>query len=157
MVSYMCNAKYVFDVNTENDTVEIEYTKHIPGIGWKIHTDYIDTYPEGDWTELTFDDSTTVKYVDFLNTMVFKSLDVSRKIAKVSLDNFSGKSKRKLLKVMNAIRILDPTFTPPEINTDCSWQNELLDHICHSVSYRIIATCTNKYRLDRYSKVVQLI
>ena len=157
MVSYMCNAKYVFDVNSQIDTVEIEYTKHIPGIGWKKHIDYIDTYPEGDWNELHFSDCSSVKYVDFLTTMVHRSTDVARKIAKVSLDNVSTKNPRKLLKIMNAVRILDPTFIPPEINVDCTWQNELMEHIAYTVSYRIIATCKNKYRLGRYSRVVQLI
>jgi hypothetical protein len=148
---------YVFDVNSQTDIVEIDYSKYVEGNGWKTHRDWVYTYPEGDWTKINFGDLSSVKYVDFLNSMVFKNLEVHRKIAKLSLDRLSKKGPRKLLKAMNAIRILDPTFVPPEINTDCTWQLELLEHIVHTTSYEIVANCKNKKRLDRYSRVVQLI
>lgn len=156
-MAYVCHAKYVFDITSQADTVEIDYVKFVPGIGWKEHKDYIDTYPEGDWTELHFDDESTVHYADFLNTMVHKNIDVARKIAKISLDSVSTRDPRKLIRIMKAIEILDPTFISPDINIDCSWQRELLEHMAFTVSYRIIATCKNKRRLSKYFRVFQLI
>jgi hypothetical protein len=153
-MAYMCRATYTFDVNSQTDIVEMEYTRYVPTVGWKNHIDYVETYPEGDWVDLTFSADSYVRYEDFLNTMVHKNLEVHRKIAKISLDNVS---KNKLIRIMNAIKILDPTFQPPIINLECQWQVGLLKHIASHVSYGIIATCTNKKRLGRYSKVVQLL
>jgi len=156
-MAFVTKATYVFDVNSQSDIVEIEYTKYVSGNGWKKDKDWVYTYPEGDWTEIKFGDLSTVTYVDFLNTMVFKNLEVHRKIAKLSIDNISKKNPKKLLKAMNAIRILDYTFVPPEINTDCTWQMDLLKHIALVTSYEIVASCKNKKRLLRYSKVCQLL
>ena len=155
-MAFVTKATYVFDVNSQTDIVEIEYTKFIQGNGWKTHKDWVYTYPEGDWTKINFGNLSAVTYVDFLNTMVFKNLEVLRKIAKLSLDHISTKNTKKLLKVMHAICILDPTFTPPEINTDCAWQLELLKHIAFTTSYEIIANCKNKKRLIRYFRTCQL-
>jgi hypothetical protein len=156
-MAYVCHAKYVFDVNSQTDTVEIDYVKFVPGIGWTKHKDFIDTYPEGDWSELHFDEDSSVKYADFLNTMVHKNIDVARKIAKVSLDNVSTRDPKKLIRIMRAVEILDNTFISPDININCSWQRELLEHIAFTTSYRIIATCTNMKRLNKYFRVFQLI
>lgn len=156
-MAYICRATYKFDVNSQTDIVEMEYTKYTPEIGWKNHIDYVETYPEGDWHELKFGPENYVPYEDFLNTMVYKNLEVHRKIAKVLLDNLSTNKPHKLIRIMNAIKILDPTFQPPIINTECQWQVGLLKHIASHMSYGIIATCKNKKRLDRYSKVARLI
>ena len=156
-MDYVTKATYVFDVNSQLDIVEIEYTKYVHGNGWKTHKDWVYTYPEGDWVKLNFGDLSAVKYIDFLNSMVFKNLEVHRKIAKLSLDSVSKKSPKKLLRLMNAIRILDPTFEPPEINTYSTWQMGLLKHIALGSSHEIISNCKNKKRIDRYFRVVQLI
>jgi hypothetical protein len=156
-MAYMCSATYVFDVNSQADIVEIEYTKNEAGGGWKTHKEWLYTYPEGDWTTIHFDPERFVKYEDFLNSMVFKNLEVSRRIAKLSLDNVSTKDPKKLVILMNAIKILDPTFEPPIINTNCTWQLELLRHIALSTSYKIIASCKNKKRLRTYFRVSQLL
>jgi hypothetical protein len=156
-MAYVCHAKHVFDVNSQTDTVEIDYVKYVPGNGWKEHKDWIDTYPEADWTELDFSADSSVKYADFLNTMVHKNIEVARKIAKVSLDNLSTRDPKKLIRIMHAIEILDPTFASPDINIDCMWQRELLEHIAFNTSYRIIATCRNKKRLQKYFRTLQLI
>jgi hypothetical protein len=156
-MAYITKATYVFDVNSQLDIVEVEYTKYVHGNGWKKHKDWVYTYPEGDWTEITFGDLSPVKYVDFLNSMVFKNLEVHRKIATLSLDSVSKKSPKKLLRLMNAIRILDPTFEPPEINIYSAWQMSLLKHIALGTSHEIIASCKNKKRINKYFRVVQLI
>lgn len=156
-MAFITKAKYVFDVNSQSDIIEVEYTKYVHGHGWKTHKDWVYTFPEGDWTTFDFGEASSVKYVDFLNTMVFKNLEVHRKIARLSLNSVSKRKPNKLLKLMNAIRILDPSFEPPEINTYCAWQMKLLKHIADTVSRDIISNCENTKRLDRYSRVVQLI
>ncbi len=156
-MAFITKASYSYDVNSENDIVEIEYTKYVHGSGWKTHKDWLYTFPEGDWNKLDFGEASSVRYVDFLNSMVFKNLEVHRKIATLSLNSVSKRSPRKLLRLMNAIRILDPTFKPPEINTYCAWQMKLLKHIADTVSHDIISNCENLKRLDKYSRVVQLI
>lgn len=156
-MAFITKAKYVFDVNSQTDIVEVDYVKYVEGNGWKSCKDWIYTYPEGDWVDMNFGKRSSVEYVDFLNTMVFKNLDVHRKMAKLSIDHVSTKNPKRLLKIMNAIRILDPTFIPPEINTDCQWQIGLLKHIAFTTSYEVIAGCKDKKRLHKYFRVFQLI
>jgi hypothetical protein len=147
---------YIISANHVSDYVVIEHIKYIDDIGWKTHTDWLSTYPEGDWTYINFGEDSHVKYEDFINSMVHKNVEVYRKMARLSLDNISTKDQKKLIRVMNAIKILDPTFVPPIINTACGWQNNLLEYIATSTSYRIISECKNTKRLGRYFRVFQL-
>jgi hypothetical protein len=155
-MAYVCRATYKFDVQSQTDAVEIEFTEYSKKKGWRTYVDLVETYPEGDWTEINFGPDNYVPYEDFLNTMVHKNVGVCRKIAKLSLDNVSTKNPRRLFRIMNAIKILDPTFQPPIINTDCAWQLNLLRDIALDTSYQVIATCINKKRLKRYFKVSRL-
>jgi hypothetical protein len=158
MASYIVSAKYVFNVESQLDVVEVEYTKYQPGYGWKNHTDYVYSYPEGDWTELTFDEDSEVRYVDFLRSMVHNSTDVLRKMALISLNDISKKnSYHAMIRVVNSIKILDHTFEPPVFNKECKWQMELLKHMARHVIYRSIESCSNKKKLRRISRVFQLI
>ena len=138
-----------------NDCIEITYTKFIPGIGIKRMIDYVYSTPLGGWTELVFDGETPPLYTNFLNTMVFKNIAVYRKMAKLVLDcilEFPGLHRIQLL---NAVCVLDPTFTPPWINVYCKWQCELMEEIVSSTSHMIIATCRNMNRLERYFNILQ--
>jgi hypothetical protein len=155
-MAYVCRATYLFDVQSQTDTVEIEFTRYSKRKGWRTYTDTIETYPEGDWTEINFGPDNFVPYEDFLNTMVHKNVGVCRKIAELSLDNVSTKNTHRLIRIMNAIKILDPTFQPPVINTDCKWQLGLLRDIAFDTSYHVIESCINKKRLERYFKVSRL-
>ena len=156
MSSYMKNAKYVYDVHNQVDNVIITHTTWVPGTGWKDHTAYLTTKPEGDWNEIKFDSGTFTTYEDFMNTMVEKNLEVHRRIAKAALDTAIYEDKN-MIKLMNCIKILDPTFVPPIINQKCGWQNELVEEIATITSARIIATCKNESRLDRYFRVLRVI
>ena len=154
--SYMKSAKYVYDVHNQIDNVVVTYANYQVGTGWKDHTVYLTTKPEGDWTEIKFQNCSNTSYADFLNTMVEKNLDVHRRIAKAALDNAIFENKN-IIKLMNCIKILDHTFVPPVINRKCGWQNELAEEIATITSARIIATCNNKFSLARYFRVLQVI
>ena len=158
MAAYIVSAKYVFNVESQTDVVEIVYTKHIPEYGWKTHKDYVNSYPEGDWTSITFGEYSSVKYVDFLRSMVHNNTDVLRKMARISLNDITKRySYHKMIRIVNSIKILDYTFEPPIFNEACKWQTELLEHMTLHVIYKIIDSCKNKKRLRKISRVFQLI
>jgi hypothetical protein len=56
--------------------IQIDHEKFVPGIGWCLKTDFVYTEPVGDWTELTFKETDTIRYRDFLHTMTRKNLEV---------------------------------------------------------------------------------
>ena len=150
--TFTCN---MCDSNGD-DCIEIEYIKHLPGTGSKKHTAYVYTTPVGNWHDLKFKESDDVSYSNFLNTMVFKNIDVRRKLAKLALDRII-ESEWYRINLLNAIRILDPTFIPPMINLHCHWQCELMEEIATITSLRIIATCRNEKRLERYFNALQAL
>ena len=143
---------------TVDSYVDITYTKWSPGTGYTSHDITVETWPEGNWTHLEFDFSTSL--IHFLNVMVNKTIDVSRKIAELSNENLAEKyqdNNEKLNELMNAISILDPTFSPPVLNMNCRWQMELLYDIVINTSYRVIVTCKNKKNLDTYFKTLEML
>jgi hypothetical protein len=142
------------DGNTEVDCIEIVYNKFVPGYGYRKITDYVYTTPVGNWTNLKFHDCDDVQYTNFLNTMVFKNIEVYRKLAKIALYRILDTPLYKI-NLLNAICILDPTFIPPYINKKCAWQRNLIETIISSTSIHVICTCYNIRRLERYFNVLQ--
>jgi len=141
--------------DSEQTTVKVTYTKHIPGIGWKEHTEYLDTTPSGGWYELEFGDDSTTTYYDFLNAMVIKNIDIKRRIAKLALDQ--ALDNGEYAKVMNTISVLDPTFEPPIFNERARWQRELMYKIASETSLVVVSTCYNEKNLEKYSKILMLM
>jgi len=137
--------------------IEITYTKFVSGIGLRRIIDYVYSYPLGGWTELVFDDESPPMYTNFLNTMVFKNIEVYKKMAKLHLDSILEVPWLYRINLLNAICILDPTFTPPRINVNCRWQNELMEDIVSTSSLMIISTCRNIKRLERYTNALQVL
>ena len=146
-------AKFTYD---GVDCIELVYNKFVPGIGIRKHTDYLYTTPLGNWYELNFNDSDNVLYSNFLNTMVFKNIDVHRRLARLALSRILGSNIYRI-NLLNTIRILDPTFVPPRINLDCRWQCELMEEIVSSTSLTVITTCYNERRLTRYFNALQAL
>ena len=142
-------------------TVKVTYTQWMNGIGYHDHTIFIDTYPHGNWTELVFDGDSDPSVILFLSSMVVLNIDVQRKIAQLSLEQKIQKYEhynfKKMISLLDNISILDPTFAPPIFNEQCGWQMDLLHDMVNTSSYRVIATCRNMKRLDRYSKILQLM
>ena len=153
MTSVICARVLVGD-----ECIEITHSKFIPGIGYKRIIDYVYTTPLGNWTELVFDDEENAPlYTNFLNTMVFKNIEVQRKMARLSLEYILEYPGWYRINLLNAVCILDPTFTPPWINTYCKWQCELMEEIVSSTSLMVIATCRNMDRLNKYFNSLQAL
>jgi hypothetical protein len=153
---YVLKAKNSWDVETEQNVVEITTTRWLPGTGWNRHTDFIYTRGNGNWNELSFQRDECVKYTNFLNTMVEKNLEVCRKVALVTAENVVNNGKwTDFLKLMNSLSTLDRTFEPPTINLKCRWQRELLETMCTDWTKMVISTCTNIVNLDYYVKEIE--
>ena len=101
---------WVKTATVDRDYVVVTYTKWNEGTGWKEHTEYLLTTPSGNWTHIEFDHDSTTTYFDFLNAMVVKTIDIKRKIAKISLDR--ALESEKYTEIVNSITLLDPTFEP---------------------------------------------
>jgi len=155
---FVVNAKSSYDVEAEQNVVEITTERWLDGTGWKKHKDFIYTGSNGDWTELNFKRFECVGYVNFLNTMVQKNVEVLRKIAQLLTDTVVNDwNWSTYVRLMNSLTILDPTFEPPHINLKCRWQRELLETICTEWATMVISTCYNPIRLGRYAKEVELL
>jgi hypothetical protein len=142
----------------KNDTVTIQYVKYTNGIGYENKTDVLDTSPIGTWSEIK-SVSDTLRYEQFLDTMVHKTTETRRKMALVELENVlcENSNTRSIIRVLNAIKILDPTFVPPVINMKCSWQKHLVKNVCEVHIPEIIKTNTSDLRLEKFFRVLQLI
>jgi hypothetical protein len=94
-----------------------------------------------------------------LDTMVHKTTETRRKMALVELESVlcENNNTRSIVRTMNAIKILDPTFSPPVINMRCSWQKRFIKDICTQQMPEIINTCTSDLRLEKLFRVLQLI
>jgi hypothetical protein len=145
---YASMAPKVLEAYAHEHDVVIRYRK-----GRRVVTDYVYTEPIGGWTELDFNGD-ECDYVAFLNTMVYKNVDVFRKMATLLLDELLDVPYKNRIQLLNAMKILDPTFTPPWINIHCTWQQELVEKVVNK-TFDVIGTCYNIHRLERYVTVLQ--
>ena len=100
-----------------------------------------------------------MKYEDFLDIMIEKTIETMRKMVLIELDNvmLENKNINLFIRIMNTIKILDPTFIPPVINKMCSWQKRYVIETCKKTLPQIIKTSTSKYRLNKMFKILKLI
>jgi hypothetical protein len=141
-------APRIFYAQALEHEVIIQYRKH-----GAVVTDYVYTEAVGNWSELDFRGD-ECDYVAFLNTMVYKNVDVFRKMATLLLDELLDVPYKNRIQLLNAMKILDPTFTPPWINVHCTWQQDLAEKVVNK-TFDVIGTCYNKNRLERYVTVLQ--
>jgi hypothetical protein len=139
----------------DRDYVVVTYLKWNEGTCWKEHTEYLLTSPSGNWTRIEFAQDSATSYLDFLNAMVVKTIDIKRRIAKISLDH--ALESEKYTEIMNYITILDPTFDPPIFNQRARWQRELEKQIAKNTSLVVLSTCFNEKNLEKYSKTLMLL
>ena len=152
---FVLNAKNSFDVDANQNVVEITTDRWRTGTGWCTHTDFLYTRAQGNWTEIQFNKNDAVKYVDFLNTMVEKNLEVARKMAQInSYAVIDYGSWSDYVRLMNSLTVLDPTFVPPFINLKCRWQRELLETLIKEWTQMVISTCRNINNLTKYTKEI---
>ena len=158
MTSFVKSALVTTDIETGKTLVQIDYVKYTNGIGYENKQDLIETTPIGTWTEIK-SISDTLRYEQFLDTMVHKTTETRRKMALVELESVlcENNNTRSIVRTMNAIKILDPTFSPPVINMRCSWQKRFIKDMCTQHMPEIINTRTSDLRLEKLFRVLQLI
>ena len=148
---------YVRSATRTHDGVVIYADNHIPGSFLEVkHTVDVDVL--GDWYNLVFD-SEQLKLYKFLDTMVVPNLETRRIQALAIHDELINYEMDTDVKIdlMNAITILDKTFTPPTINKRCGWQRDLLDSIIFNYSKYVIQTCRNARSLKQYFSYAKTI
>ena len=138
--------------------IETDYVKYIPGYGYEHFTDTFDSKPLGLWHEIR-PISDSLVYEQFLNTMIEKTTEIRRKMVLVALENILCENKNiwSLIRTMNTLKILDPTFIPPIVNTRCAWQKRLIMVMCKETMPEVIESCKNDYRLEKVFKILKLI
>lgn len=149
---------FLKEATTDGNQVELRYTRYIEGDGYVDFTERLDARPIGGWTNL-MSSRESMRFEQFLDTMVEKTVTTRRVMALIQLDNVlcENHNIHALLRIMNTTRIIDPTFTPPFINMHCGWQKKLVRGICHNVLPSVIESCTNEKRLERMFNVMRLI
>ena len=155
MTSFVKSAKHVFDVECDLSYVEIVYDRFVKGEGYTAFTDYINTEPLADWTAL-MSEKRTIPYDKFLDAMVKPTLEVRQRMAELALENFLSyiQDNRSYVRVVHAIRILDPTFQPPRVNMESAWQMEFIKKFCKKSLPEAIQTCTNVSRLTHFFNIL---
>lgn len=158
MTSFVKSARVAHDVETDTQIIEINYVKYTNGIGYENKQDTFETTPIGTWSEIQ-SISDSLRYEQFLDTMVQKTTETRRKMALVELESVlcENNNTRSIIRTMNAIKILDPTFSPPVINMKCSWQKKFVKDMCIHQMPEIIKSCTSELRLEKLFRVLQLI
>ena len=148
---------YVRSATVTLEGLVIYYDSHIPGGTIEKHcTIKADTI--GEWYNLLFKPE-QLKLYKFLDTMIISNLEVRRLQCIVMVDEILAYEQdiRFKIDLMNAIAIMDRTFTPPVINTRCGWQKELVDTIISNHAVYVIQTCRNEYNLKKYFKYVKTL
>lgn len=160
MSSFLKNAKHTYDVESELHYVAVEYYQwNDEAYEYEKYTDYLQTTPLGSWTEITTLRK-NLSYDKFLDTMVEQTLEVRRRKTSLRVQRVCEKYHNNIsvkLWLLNSMRILDPTFSPPVINKRASWQKELVDCMLNDTIHDLIERCYNETRLEKLYHVTRLI
>lgn len=151
---FVVEAKYEHDVDNRLDCVKITCLRFVPGTMYNTHTHYVYTSPKGNWKHLEFTLEDDVKLYDFMKAMVKPNLDTARLIAReyhTEVLHTCHGDYDVVNSLVQHIRIVDPTFYPPQINPRARWQRDILDLIASETCVGVINTCTNEKRLTKYS------
>jgi hypothetical protein len=157
MPSFIREANAFVD-KTNTPHVELKYSCYIEGEGYVNRTECFSTKPIGKW-ETFKSRRESFKYTDFLETKVHKTLQIRRRLIELQLDNVLCENNNifSMLRIMNCIKILDPTFIPPVINVKCSWQKKFVKYMVTDVLTSVANGCKNEYRLERlYSTLLKI-
>jgi hypothetical protein len=158
MTSFIKSAKHVHDIDSDLSYVEIIYDRYRVNKGYETYTDYINTEPLANWTLL---ESTkhSISYEKFLDVMLKKTIEVRQRMAELIIDNLMSyeQPKRVYVRLVHAIKIIDPTFQPPRINIESAWQMELMKKISKRFIPYAIQECVDESRLEYFFNVVKTI
>ena len=138
--------------------IKINYRKYFSdkGVESTEHfTDFLDTRPIGNWTNIQFSEFEYVPYHQFIETFVHKNTKVLIKMASLAHDIFlNDASPCEMEWLLGKLCIIDNTFEPGRFNLRCTWQRDLLKDICLNSATYVIATCHNNKNLFRYYKTI---
>ena len=138
MTAFVKQCHQLYHVDEKCTVTEIHYSKYTDGIGYE---DKIDSFTTKTNCEFNYGMG-SARYERFLDTMVVKTIETVRKMVLIALDNAlcENRNIHSLIRIMNSIKILDPTFLPPIINKTCSWQKKLVKEICKDILPEVIET-----------------
>ena len=158
MTSFIKSAKHVHDIDSDLSYVEIIYDRYIVNKGYETYTDYINTEPLANWTLLE-SAKHSISYEKFLDVMLKKTIEVRQRMAELIIDNLMSyeQPKRVYVRLVHAIKIIDPTFQPPRINIESAWQMELMKKISKRFIPYAIQECVDESRLEYFFNVVKTI
>jgi|TARA_X000000368_G_scaffold132869_2_gene104227 hypothetical protein len=160
MTSFIKSAKQFINVENNEIEIEIKYDKYLEGFGYETFVDHFNTNLIGSNNIYTMhNNGKSIRYEQFLNTMVNNTTETLRKSVSIQLENvlFENRNIFSLIRIMNSVKILDRTFIPPLINPVCSWQKRMVKEFCLTTFPDIIKTSTNNNRLQKLFRVLQLI
>ncbi len=159
-LNILSTAKYVYDVDSDLNYVEIIYDKwDNKRMEYNTYTDYLNTQPVGDWSQISWNYTSSSDYYKFLDAMVVKTIEVLQRMAELFLDQllYTKHDPRFYVRLINSIKILDPTFQPPRIDMGSAWQVDFMRKFCKKYLADIIQECTNPGRLDYFINVLNMI
>lgn len=154
MTAFVRSARYIHEVESGLDYVEITYTRHDVE-----YVEYLNTRPVGEWVELC-SLRRNMSYEKFLDCMVEKTVEVRQRIAQMTLRSLldkKGHDPRTIIRTLHATKVLDRTFTPPYINCDAPWQMDLAKHVCNVVFHDLIEQCVDEKALDKLYLILRLL
>jgi hypothetical protein len=101
----------------------------------------------------------SISYEKFLDVMLKKTIEVRQRMAELIIDNLMSyeQPKRVYVRLVHAIKIIDPTFQPPRINIESAWQMELMKKISKRFIPYAIQECVDESRLEYFFNVVKTI
>lgn len=158
MTSFIRSAKCVHDVESDLSYIEINYDRYTKKRGYSVYTDFVNTEALADWTILECKEK-SIPYVKFLETMVKETMEVQQRIAELRCEELfmTEQTPEKYVRVVHAIKILDPTFQPPRVNMGSAWQMEMLKRICKIYTSQAIQECVQSTRLKYFNDVLRII
>lgn len=159
MTSFIKNARHIHDIETDLSYVEIQYKRYVKSShGYVTFTDYLNTEPIADWVFIQ-SNTNSIRYDKFLDTMVSKTVEVLQRMSELMMENILvyEHSDETYIRIVHAIKILDPTFQPPRINKESTWQVEFMKNICSTIIDDVIQNCINKSRLMHFFNVLSII
>jgi hypothetical protein len=158
MPSYVKEAHTFKDNRTNETCVEVKYMRYVEGDGYLNFTACFAAGAIGGWSDIKSSNE-SMRYEMFLDTMVEKTIETRRVMALIQLENAmcENNNSRSHSRIMNSVKILDPTFVPPVINMRCSWQKKLVKSLCTFTLPHVIKNSTNEKRLETFFIVMRLI
>jgi|TARA_B110000902_G_scaffold213907_1_gene245665 hypothetical protein len=157
-LNILSTAKYVYDVDSDLNYVEIIYDKwNNKSMEYNTYTDYLNTQPVGDWSQISWNYTSSSDYYKFLDAMVVKTIEVLQRMAELFLDQllYTKHDPRFYVRLINSIKILDPTFQPPRIDMGSAWQVDFVTKFSKKYIPGVIQTSISKKRLVYFISVMQ--